>query len=65
MPLYEFECCNCGVVFEELVQTHNKSTETICPACGSRKVEQKISAFASIVKGGVSKKSESCAPSGG
>jgi putative FmdB family regulatory protein len=67
MPLYEFDCSQCGAVFEKLVRRAGGTSEIVCPVCGSRKVDEKISAFASITKGGSSAASvqSSCAPSGG
>ena len=45
MPLYEYQCPNCGSNFEELVQ--RGSTEpVVCPSCGETKPQRKLSAFA-------------------
>ncbi|HPC35998.1 MAG TPA: zinc ribbon domain-containing protein [Candidatus Marinimicrobia bacterium] len=45
MPLYEFECQNCGKVFEELVSSIRVSeTEITCPHCGFKRVKKLISA---------------------
>ena len=67
MPLYEFDCTQCGAVFEKLVRRADGASEVVCPTCGSRKISEKISAFASITKGSTSATSSgaSCAPSGG
>jgi putative FmdB family regulatory protein len=67
MPLFEFDCSECGATFEKLVRSADAVPEVVCPACGSRKVSEKISAFASISKGGSSLPSggPSCAPGGG
>ena len=67
MPLYEFDCSECGAMFEKLLRRADAMSEVVCPACGSRKVSEKISAFASITKGGNSAASggSSCAPGGG
>lgn len=59
MPLYEFECLDCGFEFEELVQRASEKAQVKCPACDSLKLEEKISSFASSSKSGY------CAPSGG
>ncbi len=48
MPIYEFECQNCGKPFETLVMGF--SIDNIkCPECNSEDVKKKISSFA--VKG--------------
>jgi putative FmdB family regulatory protein len=43
MPIYEYECRQCGEQFELLVL---KTTVAICPACQSQELEQLISGFA-------------------
>ncbi len=65
MPLYEFSCCECGVEFEKLVRRQDETAELKCPQCGSGKLEEKISAFASFSKGRSASSSAACAPSGG
>ncbi len=45
MPLYEYECQNCGKVFEELVFTSSTpDEEIICPYCGEHRARKMISA---------------------
>jgi len=63
MPLYEFSCLDCGVEFESLVRKASEVTEVKCPACNSKKLEDKVSSFASVSKAG-SSGSANCAPSG-
>ncbi len=41
MPIYEFTCGQCGHLFEALVP--RPGAKSPCPACGSRKVEQRVS----------------------
>ena len=65
MPIFEFACRDCSVEFEKLVRQAGVISEAVCPVCGSRKVDEKISAFASISKGSSTTSSGSCAPSGG
>ena len=43
MPIYEYECRQCGEQFEALVL---KAAVASCPACESRDLEQQISGFA-------------------
>lgn len=48
MPIYEFECHDCGKPFEAL--TAGFSTDHVkCPECSGKNVKKKISSFA--VKG--------------
>ncbi|MFN8151275.1 MAG: zinc ribbon domain-containing protein [Solirubrobacterales bacterium] len=43
MPIYEFECAECGERFEELSAA---GTETAtCPACGAAGAERRLSSF--------------------
>lgn len=45
MPLYEFECSDCGSEYEELVK-HDKSGKyrsVKCPECGSSKKKKLVS----------------------
>jgi putative FmdB family regulatory protein len=43
MPIYEFECGECGERFEDLVAA---GTETVaCPSCGATGAVRKLSTF--------------------
>ncbi len=64
MPLYEFACLDCGAEFEKLVLKASETETVHCPACNSRKLEEKVSSFASVTKAGASG-AGNCAPSGG
>ncbi|MFN2198638.1 MAG: FmdB family zinc ribbon protein [Anaerolineales bacterium] len=68
MPLYEFECQNCGELFEELVRSSNWEG-LLCPACQSEQIRKKVSSFASRAAGsslsiGSASSNASCAPGG-
>ncbi len=41
MPIYEFECEECGARFEELVAV--SGAEVVCEACGSTRTRRLIS----------------------
>ncbi len=45
MPIYEFECRDCGHRFEELVgsQVGTEADDVACPDCGSNEVERLLS----------------------
>jgi putative FmdB family regulatory protein len=49
MPLYEYECKQCGHRFERIVQ-YSDPPEKVCPKCGGE-VEQMLSAPAVQFKG--------------
>jgi putative FmdB family regulatory protein len=49
MPIYEYQCEECGVRFERL-QSMSAPTETTCPECGGR-VHRVISSVGVIFKG--------------
>jgi putative FmdB family regulatory protein len=43
MPVYEYQCENCGQVSEFLVQGINIKLEIVCSACGSYNLTRQIS----------------------
>jgi putative FmdB family regulatory protein len=51
MPIFEFECQECGTPFEELVRSTYAIDEVVCPSCRSDQVRKQISTFASKVAG--------------
>ena len=68
MPIYEFDCQDCGDNFESLVMSFTKLYGVKCPECDSENIQKKISTFA--VKGDFGSSSAfntstaSCAPGG-
>jgi putative FmdB family regulatory protein len=64
MPIYEFACRDCGIVFEKLVRSASAQQELTCPSCQSHDIKKKFSTFAANVKGSSSALSggSSCGP---
>ncbi len=50
MPVYEYQCEECGKTFEVLTKVSRMDDEKECPDCGSTKVKRVFSVFG--VKGG-------------
>jgi putative FmdB family regulatory protein len=44
VPIYEFECGDCGERFEELVAAGTE--RTTCPSCGAEDADRRFSSFA-------------------
>ena len=57
MPIYEYECLNCGDHFELLRSMSDNDRDIKCPECGAEKVSRVFSTFATTSSG------SSCAPS--
>lgn len=47
MPLYEYQCSQCGQRFEVLQQMGQGAEGLTCPDCGSERVAKQLSTFAS------------------
>jgi putative FmdB family regulatory protein len=45
MPIYEYQCADCGESFEELILSISKEVKVRCPKCESQSVKKKISLF--------------------
>ncbi len=52
MPVYEYQCLECGEKFEALVLNQRLADEQKCPHCGSGKVSKLFSVFGSSSSGG-------------
>ena len=44
MPIFEYQCAECGAKFEELVP--NSETKVACPKCKSSETKKLLSMFA-------------------
>ncbi len=45
MPMYEYECRDCGQVIEQLRKMDEADSELACPHCGSKNTVRKHSVF--------------------
>ena len=45
MPVYEYECPDCGLMFELLRSVGRRDEETTCPRCGGRRAGRQLSRF--------------------
>ena len=51
MPIYEYLCQDCGAKFEKLVRRAADASETACPSCGKKHLQQEYSTFAAHANG--------------
>jgi putative FmdB family regulatory protein len=68
MPIYEYQCKDCGEVFEKVVSFTEAAKMPVCPECASSNTHKQLSsiaAFGNSSSGGSSSTSNSCAPRGG
>ena len=68
MPIFEFRCNECGVVFEKLFFHSEEKVDMACPGCQSPSFERVMSRARSVPGGGPGGKkprvtSRSCSPS--
>ena len=61
MPIYEYECKNCGERFQALLLAGEDDGKMACPRCGARGVKKVISLFS---VGSEPTSSSGCKPSG-
>jgi len=48
MPIYEFYCDSCNVIFNFFSSRINTTAQPDCPKCGKKKISRQISKFATI-----------------
>jgi putative FmdB family regulatory protein len=51
MPIYEFACPNCRVIFNFLSKRMNPGRDPTCPKCGNKQMEKQLSRFAPLSGG--------------
>lgn len=50
MPIYEFYCDDCNVIFNFLSSRIDTTTQPDCPRCGKKQLSRQVSAFATTGK---------------
>ena len=48
MPIYEFACPKCRVIFSFLSKRINPDRKPACPKCGNKKMDKQVSRFAAV-----------------
>ena len=46
MPIYEYACPKCRVIFSFLSKRINPDRLPVCPKCGNKKMSKQVSRFA-------------------
>jgi len=64
MPLYSYQCLECGEEFEKLV-SYSQSQQMDCPKCGSDQTKKLVSNFATLGSSSTGCSSGSCSSGGG
>jgi putative FmdB family regulatory protein len=66
MPIYEYQCEDCGASFDKFVRSQTASFQVECPKCHSKNCRKQISMFGSSVGSGATSGSggANCAPGG-
>jgi len=49
MPIYEYQCTQCGEKFEEVQSISEDSSKLVCPKCGSQNPRRLFSTFHSRI----------------
>jgi len=64
MPIYEFACPKCRVIYSFLSKRMNPGRMPVCPKCGNKKLTKQVSPFAAL-RGGKETQAGSDDPMGG
>ncbi len=64
MPIYEYNCQDCGAKFEKLIRRDSDLDTLACPSCGQQHLLKQHSTFAPQM-GGAKLPSAPMCPSGG
>ena len=68
MPIYEYQCNECGEEFEKMVRFSEANESLSCPSCQSQDTRKKISTIASrgnSLSGASASAGSSCGSQGG
>jgi putative FmdB family regulatory protein len=68
MPLYEYQCRDCGEEFEKMARFSEAEQNPPCPQCQGKDTKKKISSFASLgnfLGGSATPAASSCTSRGG
>ena len=57
MPIYEYECSNCGEKFELFERIYDANHKAKCPKCRDSKLRRVLSTFVNNISSG-----QSCGP---
>ena len=60
MPLYEYDCPDCGQEFEKMMRFDQAGERPICPHCAGENTRKKLSLFSSKGQTDSSTSSGSC-----
>ncbi len=68
MPIYDYQCNECGEVFEIMLRFSEAGQLQLCPKCESKNTQKKLSIVASFKvssSGSINSAGNSCGSSGG
>ncbi|MEQ1948173.1 MAG: zinc ribbon domain-containing protein [Bryobacteraceae bacterium] len=51
MPIFEFQCDDCGTKFEKLLRRAGETSGVECPSCGESYITEQLSTFAAHANG--------------
>lgn len=60
MPIYEYECNQCGKTFDFFHRTQSDSETVRCPECGASNVQRLLSTFSTSSEGKTQKGGSNC-----
>ncbi len=67
MPMYEYQCADCGETFERLVRISEADRKQQCPRCKSKETSRIVSLFATsgVTRPATTVTSSGCGTHGG